>query len=201
MFGARTDLSTRSDQLQLPGNDDHRRFRDLLFAESGDDTWRLVELFSLAGEPFEAELSWSAGQGVGARALVTVSHSTRVSVYARSLRVRARNLAVDGNRVGVTVADGHTPTRNQWEHQGELEAGEPVIVVVPPFAARVRLDVAVPKALPQTRLSFVDGTGATRATVPGDAQPDRGVPIGGAREVHVHTRSPTPFRLLFDLSL
>lgn len=201
MFGCRTDLSTRSDQLALPGTDDAKRFRDLLFAESGDDTWRLVELFSLAGEPFEAELSWSAGQGVGARALVTVSHSTRVSVYARSLRVRARNLATDGNRVGVTIADGHTPTRNQWEHHGELAPEEPVIVVVPPFASRVRLDVAAPKALAQARLSFVDGTGATRATVTGDAQPDGGVPVGGAREVQLHTKTPTAYRLLFDLSL
>lgn len=201
MFGRGTDLTTRSDQLALPSTDDAKRFRNILFAEAGDDTWRLIELFSLAGEPFEAELAWSAGQGVGAKALVTVSHSTRVSVYARSLRVRARNLATDGNQVGVTIADGHTPTHNQWEHHGEVGPDNPVIVVVPPFARSVRLDVANPKALTGSRLSFADGTGVVRATVLGKDQPDSGVPIGGAREVHLRSRADTAYRLLFHLSL
>ena len=51
-----------------------------------------------AERPFEAELSWSAGSGTGARALLTVARASRVSVYARSLQLRARNLGPERNR-------------------------------------------------------------------------------------------------------
>lgn len=201
MFGSPTQLSTRSDQVALPGLADAQRFRDVLVAEASQDTWRIVELFTLGGGPFEAELAWSSGSGVGARARVTVSQATRVAVYARAIRVSARNLTLDDNQVGVTIADGQAVTRNQWEAQATVRPGAPTVVQVPPFARSVRLDLADPAALSGAALWLVDGGGVLRARVPADQQSDDGVLIGGAREIHLHAGAEVACRLVFDLTL
>lgn len=201
MFGNPTALSTRSDQLTLPGTADASRFRDLLLAEAYEDTWRIVEVFSGSGTPFEIELAWSAGQGVGAKALVSVPQATRIGVYARSLRIRARNLSEQNNPVGVTVADGQAQTHNQWEVRGEVAPDAPVIVQIPPFARCARVDLADPSLTASTELWLVDGDNILRARVPADVQPHPGVLVGGAREVHVVSTGTTNFRLVFDLTL
>lgn len=201
MFGRATDLSTRAEQQTLPGTKDATRFRDLLLAEAHDDTWRIVEVFSVGGGPFQAELAWSAGCGVGAHARITVAHAARVGIYARSVRVRARNLGAEANPVGVTIADGQAQTRNQWEATGDVSNGLPAIVAVPPFARAVRLDLAEPSAAGATELWLVDGGNVLRARVPAADQPGGGVLVGGAREVHIVTTTKSAFRLVFDLTL
>lgn len=201
MFRCPTELSTRSDQIALPGLADPQRFREVLLAEASQDTWRIVELFTLGGAPFEAELAWSSGNGVGARAQISVPQAARVGVYARALRVSARNLSPDDNRIGVTVADGQAVTRNQWEARETLEPGVSTIIPVPPFARSVRLDLADPSLLPGAELRLVDGSAILRARVRADQQPDQGVLVGGAREVHLIAGAEVPCRLVFDLTL
>src|SRR5690349_16408249 len=109
--GCGTELSTRADGADLPPVATPTSLAavkptELLQAEAERDTWRLVELWSLSGLPFDVELQWSAGSGAGASALVTVSRAARVSIFARSLRVSASNPTATTNRVAVTVADG-----------------------------------------------------------------------------------------------
>lgn len=201
MFGSPTQLSTRSDQVALPGLADPHRFREVLAAEASQDTWRIVELFTLGGGPFEAELAWSSGSGVGAQARITVAQATRVGVYARAIRVSARNVGPDDNRVGVTIADGHAMTRNQWEVRETVRPTAATVVQVPPFARSVRLDLADPAVMPGAELWLVDGGSVLRARVRADQQPDQGVLVGGAREVHLHADAEVPCRLVFDLTL
>ncbi len=196
-----TDLSTRSDQLTLLGTAAAEPFRDLLYAEAHQASWRIVEVFSGVGAPFEIELAWSSGQGVGAKVLISVPQATRICAYARGIRVRARNISQESNPVGVTIADGQTHTNNQWEVRGEITPSAPFLVPIPSFARCARLDLADPALASVTDLRLVDGDTILRARVPVDAQPDSGVLVGGAREAHVVSTGFTAFRLVFDLTL
>lgn len=196
-----TALSTRSEQRLLPGGVDDPQLLELLHAEAYADTWRIVELFSTGGRPFEAELAWSSGRGVGARALVSVPNATRVGIYARAVQVRARNLGSEANPVGVTIADGQATTRNQWEHTGDLDPDAVSTVAVPPFARAVRLDLADTAALTGAELLLVDATDTVRARILTASQPDSGVLVGAARSVQVLATTSSPFRLVFDLTL
>lgn len=199
--GCGPELTTRSDQADLPAYEDALKLQPLLSAESERDTWRIVEVFSRTGAPFEVELAWSAGSGSGAVAQVTVARSARICIFARSLRIRAGNLASDTNRVGVTVADGYGQTRNQWEHRATSpDQGVSQEVPIPPFARSVRLEVADPTQLPGSTIKVFDGEGTLRATVAGDTQPESGVPVGGAGKVEVEAGA-TAYRAVFALAL
>ena len=125
----------------------------------------------------------------------------RICIFARSLRIRAANLSSSDNRVGVTVADGYGQTRNQWEHRATSpDQGVAQDVPIPPFARTVRLEIADPTQLPGSTIKVYDGEGTLRATVAGDAQPEGGVPVGGAGKVEV-TAGATDYRAVYTLSL
>jgi len=197
-----TDLSTRSDGRDLPAWSVQLKMLPLLDADAPAATWRIVEAFSLSDLPFELHLSWSAGSGAGAECKVTVARSVRVCVYARGLRIRAGNLADATNRVGVTVADAYAVTENQWEVTGEVdEQAVAVDIPVPPFARRVRVEMADATQLPTTTIKVYDGLSTHRSTVDGDKQPAEGVPIGGARTVEIDPSGATAWRAVFTLSL
>ncbi len=206
--GCAKELTTRADQADLPAYDGTTlKFQALLDGESCEDTWRIIEAFSRSAAPFELELAWSAGSGSGAFAQVTVARSVRICIFARSLRIRAANLSSSDNRVGVTVADGYGQTRNQWEHRatGDQSVADPdqgvaQEVPIPPFARTVRLEIADPTRLPGSTIKVYDGEGTLRATVAGDAQPEGGVPVGGAGRVEV-TAGATDYRVVYTLSL
>lgn len=196
-----TTLSTRSDTAELAAFSDAPQWVTVLDADAQAACWRIVEAFSRDGQPFELEVSWSSGGGAGARARATVSRSTRLSVFARALRVRAANVSGSENRVGVTVADGFAATRNQWEHRGRTGAGGATEVGIPPFAGHLVLEAADPAQLPGLALLVYDGTGTLRAKVPGDAQPPSGVPLGGAARLEVSGAAEADFRVVFHLNL
>ncbi len=200
-----TDLSTRSDGRDLPAWSGELKMLSLLDADAAAADWRIVEVFSRSDLPFELHLAWSAGSGAGAEARVTVARSARVCVYARGLRIRAGNLADAINRVGVTVADAYAVTENQWETTGELEqqvaAIVPADVLIPPFARRVRVEMADPTQLPTTTIKVYDGLAVLRSTVPGDQQPAEGVPVGGARTLEITAGEASAWRAVFTLSL
>jgi len=200
--GCGTELTTRSDGKDLPAWDTALKLQPLLDAEAELDTWRIVEAFSKTGLPFELELGWSSGGGSGSLAWITVARATRICVLARSLRVRAGNLADATNRVGITVADAYAVTENQWEHTASSpDQGVQLDVPVPPFARFVRVELADPSGLPTTLLRVYDGLGTLRATVAGDKQPPAGIPVGGARRFTVTSGSIGAWRAVFTLSL
>jgi len=195
-------LSSTSDGRDLPAWSGQVALQSLLDADSPAAAWRVVEAFSRTGLPFEIALSWSSGGGTGAEARVTVARATRVCVFARSLRVRAGNLADAVNRVGVTVSDAYASTENQWEAVGEiLDQGPAAPVEVPAFARRVRVELSDPTKLSTTSLRVLDGRGVLRPVVPADEQPPEGVPVGGARTLEIEASGATAWRAVFTLSL
>ena len=205
--GCGIELTTRTDQAELPPVGLVAVMLppkpvELLTAEAELDTWRIVEVFSRTGLPFEVDLSWSSGSGSGAHALVTVSRSARICVLARSLKVLASNLANLTNRVGVTVADAYAATENQWEVT-DLAAVQGVEqeLPLPPFARKVRVELADPTGLPATVLRLYDGQDSLRSTVMGDLQPPEGIPLGGARRLTLAAGAPTAWRAVFTLCL
>ena len=199
--GCGTELTTRSDGAELPAFDTALKLQKLLDAESELDTWRIVEVFSLTPAPFEIELAWAAGAGSGAFAKITVARSARVCVFARALKIRAGNLADKTNRVCVTVADGRTTTTNQWEVTGNANEQQPENIEIPPFAKRLRLEMADPTQLPGSDIKVYDGLGTLRGKVAGNAQPGSGVPVGGAGKVEVTTTGASDYRVVYTLAL
>jgi len=200
-----TDLSTRSDQAELPPVPDGStvsKLVGLLTSEANADAWRIVEVFSRSSLPFEVHLSWSSGSGSGAGAKVTVAHSTRICVLARSLRVEAANLAPKANRVGITVADGFAPTRNQWEVRGDVVEGAPFEADVPPYAETCRVELGDLNVVPNTLIGLRDALGNIRAVYNAALLPFSGIPVGGAASVLVNHNEPaTKARVVFHLSL
>lgn len=201
------ELTTRSDAADLPPlvavagqTVPTTKVVQLLDAEAELDTWRVVEVFSRTLAPFDVDLSWSAGSGSGARAMVTVTRSARICLFARSLRVAAANLSAAVNRVGVTVGDGFAVTENHYEVRGRGAEGFQE-VAVPPFARRARLDLADDALLAASKLRILDGLGALRAVVAGANQPSDGVPLGDAGAVQVEPRSQVDWRVVFTLSI
>jgi hypothetical protein len=196
-------LSTRSDSKDLAALDVNAGPKPvaLLVGEADRDTWRIVELFSGSGLPFDAELRWSAGSGAGAEAWVTVARAARVSVFARSVRVTATNLADKVNRVGVTVADGFATTRNHWEHRALHSAGFLSRIPVPPFADVVRVDLADVALSPLAAVRVLDGVGALLATYPAPLQPPGGIPVGGASALELELAANVSFRAVFHLTV
>ena len=89
MFRTRTDLSVRADRIALAGAREPV-WKDVLYSEADTDAWRIVEVSSLEGKPFDIELIWSAANGSGANALITVPHASRICVFARTVQVRVR---------------------------------------------------------------------------------------------------------------
>lgn len=197
-------LSIRADMQELPPVDAASgvaRALVLLTAEAERDTWRIVEAFSGSGLPFDLELQWSAGSGTGARAQITVARSTRISVFARSVRIAATNLTDQPNRAGVTVADGFAPTHNQWEHRADHASGVFSVVPVPPFAETLRVDLADPLLAALATLRVLDGLGVLRAAYRLSDQPPAGIPVGGASALALDLAVDTAFRAVFHLSL
>ncbi|MEO0602012.1 MAG: hypothetical protein AAF211_11295 [Myxococcota bacterium] len=191
----------RTGRAELPPDSG---MHEVFASEAHAAAWRVVELSTRSGQPFEVALDWSSA-GLGAGARLTVANATRVCVHARSLAVRARTFGKVPNRVTALVLDGQVPTANQWEVRETFTGNEPrKVIAVPPFATTVRLDVAgelEPDVAPELQLG---GPASLVARVPLVGQPDRGVPVGSASVVIVPAvpRAPQlPFRLLFHLSL
>ena len=195
-------LSTRSDSKELPPFDAASGPKpiELLVGEAERAVWRILELFS-AGLPFEVELSWSAGSGAGASAMVTVARAARVSVFARSVRIVASNLCDKPNRVGVTVSDGFATTHNQWEHRADHVSTTPSRISIPPFAQTVRLDLADPALSPLATVRVLSGLGSVVAAYPVLQQPQPGIPVGGASALELALAADVAFRAVYHLSL
>lgn len=210
--GCGTALSTRSDQADLPpasGSQAAGKPAVLLTSEAEQDAWRLIEVFSRTGKPFEVELHWSSGGGSGASAKITVAHAARICVMARTLRLSASNLAPVSNRVGVTVADGFVETRNRYEVPVGLAIGEVLRVRPPPFAESFRVEVEVPTSgsggqeePPEPSISVMDAFNQPRATFTPSNQCCTGIALGGTDHIQVsHKDSAVQGRVVFHLSL
>jgi hypothetical protein len=204
----RTSLATRSNQLTLAGwasGQQEKSWKSLLDTEARAEDWRLVELFSSSGHPFEAELSWTSGSGAGGSAVVTVSRSTRVCVVARALRVRASNLTGAENRVSVNVAQpsGFVGTINVYEEPFTIPGEDALTLSIPPMTRRVRVEVADSAQAKTLIVQLLDGQGQLRSQVPSDEQPAEGLYLGGSDQLQLSNGhlSQVLGRVVFTLAL
>jgi len=193
-----TRLSVRAEAVRLqpapPGQD--ASWTSLLAAEAHGAAWRLVEASSRDAQPFDLDLAWSAGDGSGSAARISVATASRVCLFARHLQIRVRAGGPSETRVAVHVADGFAPSANVWSVV--VPAGE--VTTVPPFARTVWADVAE-GALADDAFLVLDGPVRTLAEVRLDRQPSAGVPLAGVTGVSVRTARPAVTRLCFHLHL
>ncbi len=183
-------------------------WRLVLTGEAREARWRVVELISLTGAPLEARLSWSAGEGSGASALVSVARSARVAVWATAVQIEAINLASRENRVMATVADSDSfvQTRNQHEVRGEStedRQGFTTDIPIPPFSTRLSVYLADGTAdLDAWFLLVTDGQEVLRSATPLSAIPDGGLEIGSAGGISLYSGgAAAAWRAVFTLSL
>jgi hypothetical protein len=195
-----TALSQRSNALELTKTGSQPVWVRLLAAESQEATWRLLEVFTRQGTPFEVRLSWSAGNSTGASCRLTAAGAARVCVHARSLCLEVLNLA-DVAEACATVEDGLVPTANVWEVRAESDGQADVELPIPPFASRFHVHLAERKALAGCLISLFDGQGTLRGTFSGSNPRERGIPLGGAGRITVRTIVPTALRAVFELVL
>ncbi len=188
-------------QTLLSGQDNH-------CAREVRGAWRVVELVSQTGKPFDATLRWTAGNGGNLTALVTVCRSTRVGLFCRSLDVTVANLASVANTVSGVVAPAQTfvQTHNQYEVRGregqDATHTDSVEIPIPPFAERLHLYFTDTANLTAWTVSVTDAQGTLRSNTTADLIPDTGIYIGGASLIEVNSGGNTGnWRAVFPLSL
>ena len=196
-----TRLSRRSHQETLKAYTGTTKLVDTLVAEACQGAWRIVEVVSGSGGPFELVVSWSSGDGAGQEAKMTVARGTRFCIFAASLKLRAANLSSRDNRVSAMVSDGYCVSENHYEVRGEGGSNEPVPIEIPPFGKNVRLDTSPASGLVSSTLFVNDGLGTTRAEVLGDEQPAGGLPLAGAGALLAEVPAGVSYRVTFTLSL
>jgi hypothetical protein len=182
---------------------------EVLTAQSigqGDGDWRILDLWSDEGSPWEARLVWSGGGGALRTAYLDVPKCTRVCVHATTLQVFGANLAVaNAIQACVAIADGQCDTENQWAVRGEISsvaAPAAVDVVPPPWAKFVRLELSDSTLLSTAFIEMIDANATSRGRYSADAQPAPGAPIGDAATVHlVLPAGSYTYRVVFLLHL
>ena len=169
--------------------------------------WRIIELLSQTGKPFEAKLAWTAGNGGNLHTRITVAHATRVGLFARYLDVRIANLASAENTVSGVVAPARTfvQTHNQFEIRGDKPVphlGALTDLYIPPFAERLHFYLTDYASRASWAIAVTDAQGVLRSYTTADTIPDEGLCVGGAGLIQVSGGAQTgQWRAVFTLSL
>ncbi len=207
-------LSRRSGTAKLPASlvaGDPGAEGEVLTAQSigsGDGDWRIIDLWSDEGSPWEAKLVWSGGGGAQRTAYLDVPKCTRVCVHATMLQVFGSNLSTSASiSARAAIADGQCDTENQWTVRGSSAqliggGGGNVDVTPPPWARFARLEVSDSTVAPTTFVELLDINATTRARYAVDKQPAPGVPLGDAATVRCVLPSGSfSYRVVFLLHL
>lgn len=191
------DLSVRADRARLPANAAEvspakAAFQQVLAAESGASWPRVVTALSQRGQPFDLNVVWTAGQGIGGDVTITASGGVvRFNVLAATLRISVANWINGEHLIGLTVEDGEGGGGGQQGlHKieralGLANAGEQEFAV-PAFAREVRLATADPAQGDHCVISLLDSVGAVMAAFNAD---EGFVPVGAASKVRVRNNS------------
>lgn len=172
----------------------------------GDGAWRLIDLWSDEGTPWQARVSWSGGGGAQRTAKVDVPNSTRLCIHATMVQVFGANLSTLANiQARAAIADGQGETENQWTVRGDInQVGAPstVDVVPPPWAKFVRLELSNSTLLATAFLELRDANATTRGRYAANTQPQPGAPVGDAASLRLVLPAGTyAWRLVFLLHL
>ena len=173
---------------------------------AGDGDWRILDLWSDEGIPWEARIVWSGGGGALRTALVNVPKCTRVCVHATMIQVFGANLSTSANlQARAAIADGYCDTENQWTARGgisQVAAPTTVDVVPPPWAKFARLELSDNTLLSTATVELLDANATSRGEYRADQQPMPGAPIGDAATVRLTLPAGTyAYRLVFLLHL
>jgi hypothetical protein len=171
---------------------------------SGDGDWRIVDLWSDEGTPWEARLVWSGGGGAQRTARFDVPKCTRICVHATMLQVFGANLSTSASvQACAAIADGQCDTENQWTVRGVIaDASANVDVVPPPWAKFVRLELSDSTLLATSFIELRDANATTRAGYAANGQPAPGAPIGDAATLRLVLPAGTyNYRVVFLLHL
>ena len=180
---------------------------EVLTAQSigqGDGDWRILDLWSDEGSPWEARVVWSGGGGALRTALVDVPKCVRVCVHATMIQVFGANLSPSANiQARAAIADGYCDTENQWTVRGTVtDQGQTVSATPPPWAKFARLELSDSTLLGSAFVELLDVNGTARGRYAGNAQPQPGAPIGDAASVRLVLPAGTyAYRLVFLLHL
>jgi hypothetical protein len=194
------DLMVRADKRTLPPRTTvlAGETTDILRAEGVMTKFRVIEIGSLSGLPFDVRVSWTGGHGISPFAWFSCgSAATRICIPARTIQLAAANLSTSENVVEAHISDGRIETRNVRVFTNDAS---PIInsdVQVPLFATHVRWEANTLGA--HATISFVDGRGVVTSVQDTFNQSRDGFPIGDCRVVRLN--STTGGRLLFALSL
>jgi hypothetical protein len=181
-------LSRRSGTAKLPASTvagTAGAETEVLTAQSigqGDGDWRIIDLWSDEGSPWEAKLVWSGGGGAQRTALLDVPNCTRVCVHATMAQVFGANLSTaTAIQARAAIADGQCDTENQRTVRGTVaDQGAILAVVPPPWAKFARLELSDNTLLPTAFVELLDANATSRARYGADKQPPPGVPLGDA---------------------
>ena len=184
---------------------------EVLTAQSigaGDGDWRIIDLWSDEGSPWEARLVWSGGGGAQRTAKLDVPNCTRVCVHATTLQVFGSNLSTSkAVQARAAIADGQCDTENQWTERGSSSqeiggGGGNIDVTPPPWARFARLELSDNTLLATSFVELLDANGTSRGRYGADKQPFPGAPIGDAATVRCVLPSGTyAYRIVFLLHL
>ena len=182
---------------------------EVLTAQSvgvGDGDWRIIDLWSDEGSPWEARLVWSGGGGAQRTALFDVPKCTRICIHATTIQVFGSNLSTSANiQARAAIADGQCDTENQWTVRGtnsQVAAPTNVDVVPPPWAKFVRLELSDSTLPSTTFIELLDVNATTRCRYAASAQPAPGAPIGDAATIRCVLPAGTyAYRVVFLLHL
>ena len=202
-------LSRRSGNAQLPAATvagSAGAELEVLTAQSagvGDGDWRILELWSDEGTPWEARVVWAGGGGALRTAWLDVPKCTRVCVHATTLQVFGANLSTSATvQARAAIADGQCDTENQWAIRGAVTDTATVDVTPPPWAKFVRLELSDSTLLATAFIELRDANTTTRARYAANVQPAPGAPIGDAATVRLLLPSGAyNYRLVFLLHL
>ena len=200
---AATSLSVRSNRLTLPAvtggerSSDTAGWKHAFSTEADASASRVVQLSSTTG-PFEVELQWSSGEGIGNRLLITVPFSTQVTLWAKTLIVKLRNLCGEDNAVTTTIDDGSVPSKNQYALSGS-GYGE---YDIPPHTKTIVVHLADYADEDNIYLVLFDGQSNTRFRRQiSELSEATGVPVGGAKKVRLEGAGETQFQLVCALGM
>jgi hypothetical protein len=184
---------------------------EVLTAQSvgvGDGDWRIIDLWSDEGSPWEARLVWSGGGGAQRTALFDVPKCTRICVHATTVQMFGSNLSTSANiQARAAIADGQCDTENQWTVRGSSAqivggGGGNVDVIPPPWAKFVRLELSDSTLLSTAFVELLDVNATARGRYAADKQPAPGAPIGDAATIRCVLPAGTyAYRVVFLLHL
>jgi len=127
-----------------------------------------------------------------------VPFSTQVTIWAKTLIVRLRNLCTVDNAVTTTIDDGSVPSKNQYVMTGTGE-GE---WDVPPHTKSIVAHLAAYADEDSIYLLLYDGAGKTRfRRAISELSEVTGVPVGGAKRVRLEGADETDFQLVCALGM